>query len=205
MRVLDSFEWGSMACWNHPILGSCWFDYYCMIEKLWFQHLYPLCNSCIVDRLFQQEIYGLLFLIVQQFFCIPMSLVIEDFLWIMVKDCVENPILFGYFAAAFLRISACESLASDSANEKLWYRVLWVKRIALALPCFLVFEKSHLHMWSTHRTWSVWCLSSAFPDDDAFSWGPFLRGWCLSFPVLVVWNVLFPALFSFLLNCCSVL
>jgi hypothetical protein len=112
---------------------------------------------------------------------------------------------FGYFAAASLRISVCDSLASDSANEKLWYRVLCVKRIVLALPCFLVFEESHLHMWCTHRTWSVWCLSSAFSDDDAFSWAPFLGGWSLSFPVLVVWNVLFPALFSLLLNCRSVL
>jgi hypothetical protein len=90
-----------------------------MIEKLWFQHLYPLCNSCIVDRLFHQKIYDLLFLKVQQFLCIPMGLVIEVSLWIMVKDCLENPILFGYIAAASLGISACDSLASDSANEKL--------------------------------------------------------------------------------------
>jgi hypothetical protein len=66
-----------------------------MIKKLWFQHLYPLCNICIVDHLFQQEIYGLLFLIVEQFFCIPNGLSIEDSLWIMVKDCFENPVLLG--------------------------------------------------------------------------------------------------------------
>jgi hypothetical protein len=49
----------------------------------------------LVDLVDLVEIYGLLFLIVQQFFCIPNGLIIEDSLWIMVKDCFENPILLG--------------------------------------------------------------------------------------------------------------
>jgi hypothetical protein len=56
---------------------------------------WPAVITQYLDLVDLVEIYGLLFLIVQQFFCIPNGLIIEDSLWIMVKDCFENPILLG--------------------------------------------------------------------------------------------------------------
>jgi hypothetical protein len=56
---------------------------------------WPAVITQYLDLVDLVEIYGLLFLIVQQFFCIPNGLIIEDSLWIMVTDCFENPILLG--------------------------------------------------------------------------------------------------------------
>ncbi|CAK9236635.1 unnamed protein product [Sphagnum troendelagicum] len=50
----------------------------CMLEELWYQHPHPLCIICIIDGLLHQKLYDPLFFICEEYFYIPMCLIVEE-------------------------------------------------------------------------------------------------------------------------------
>lgn len=52
----------------------------CMFEELWYQHPHPFCIICILDGLLNQKLYDPLFFVLEEFFYIPLGLILEDLL-----------------------------------------------------------------------------------------------------------------------------
>lgn len=55
----------------------------CMFEELWYQHPHPFCIICILDGLLNQKLYDPLFFVLEEFFYIPLGLILEDLLDIL--------------------------------------------------------------------------------------------------------------------------